>query len=59
MGFDTSVEPIQMAQADYGFFDNIEYRNTSWNNWKDLSVDFEVDTVIFSVSYYYMRKKII
>ena len=48
MGFDTSVEPIQMAQADYGFFDNIEYRNTSWNKVEDISVDFEVDTVIFS-----------
>ncbi len=48
MGFDTSVEPIEMAQADYSFFDNIEYRNTSWNKVEDISVDFEVDTVIFS-----------
>lgn len=48
MGFDTSSEPIQIAQDTWTDYNNIEYRNTSWTNNQDISVNFDVDMVIFS-----------
>jgi len=48
MGFDTSDEPIRIAQDIWKGNSNIEYRNTSWNNKQDIAVDFNVDCVIFS-----------
>ena len=48
MGFDTSSEPIRIAQDIWKGNSNIEYRNTSWNNKQDIAVDFDVDCVIFS-----------
>ena len=48
MGFDTSDEPIRIAQDIWKDKSNIEYRNTSWNNKQDIAVDFDVDCVIFS-----------
>jgi len=48
MGFDTSDEPIKIAQDIWKDNSNIEYRNASWNNKQDIAVDFDVDCVIFS-----------
>lgn len=48
MGFDTSDEPIKLAQDTWKHNPNIEYRNTSWKNKNDIAVDFTVDHVIFS-----------
>lgn len=48
MGFDTSVEPIQIAQSTWKNYKNIEFRCASWHNKKTFKVNFTVDTVIFS-----------
>ena len=48
MGFDTSPEPIEMAKNQWYNFPNVEYRHTNWNNIKDITVDFNVDQVIWS-----------
>ena len=48
MGFDTSIEPIDIANATWDNFNNIEFRNTSWDNINDIKVDFDVDMVIWS-----------
>ena len=55
MGFDTSDEPIKLAQDTWKHNSNIEYRNTSWNNKKDIAVDFSVDHVIFSGVLLYVK----
>lgn len=48
MGFDTSTEPISIARKKWKSFNNIEFRNTSWDNIDCITVDFEVDQVIWS-----------
>lgn len=48
MGFDTSFESIKIAQDTWQEHNNIEYRNTSWNNKEDILVNFDVDMVVFS-----------
>jgi trans-aconitate methyltransferase len=48
MGFDTSVEPIELAKQQWIQFPNIEYRNVSWNDKSKITVDFDVDQVIWS-----------
>jgi SAM-dependent methyltransferase len=48
MGFDTSVEPIELASEAWKNNENIEFRCKSWNNLETFVVDFKVDTVIFS-----------
>lgn len=56
MGFDTSVEPIQIAQSEWANYDNIEFRCESWNDRETFLVDFPVDTVIFSGVLLYLEK---
>lgn len=48
MGFDTSNEPIQYANEVWQQFPNIEYRCASMYNKDDITVDFDVDCVIWS-----------
>ncbi len=48
MGFDTSIEPIQLANDKWCSYDNIEFKNASWWNEDTFTVDFDVDIVIFS-----------
>ena len=48
MGFDTSFEPIKIAQDIWQEHNNIEYRNTSWKNKENITVNFDVDMIIFS-----------
>ena len=48
MGFDTSVEPIKIAQKKWKKYSNIEFRCESWNNLETFLVDFNVDQVIWS-----------
>ncbi len=48
MGFDTSIEPIQIAQDTWQEYSNIEYRHASWNNKDNILVNFNVDMIIFS-----------
>lgn len=48
MGFDTSREPISISQKKWQNFSNIEFRNVSWNNLEKISVEFDVDQVIWS-----------
>ena len=48
MGFDTSKEPIDIAIDKWKDYDNIEFRNESWNNMESFFVDFDVDQVIWS-----------
>lgn len=48
MGFDTSPEPIVASQSKWKNHSNIEYRIASWNNLKDIEVDFDVDVLLFS-----------
>lgn len=47
-GFDTSLDPIEIANSQWESFDKINYKLASWNNHAELSVDFDVDTLIFS-----------
>tara|TARA_Y100000114_G_scaffold59218_1_gene54179 strand:+ start:3752 stop:4375 length:624 start_codon:yes stop_codon:yes gene_type:complete len=48
MGFDTSVEPIELASEEWKDHVNIEFRCKSWYDIETFKVDFKVDTVIFS-----------
>tara|TARA_B110000977_G_C11011519_1_gene467871 strand:- start:706 stop:1473 length:768 start_codon:yes stop_codon:yes gene_type:complete len=48
MGFDTSLEPIVIAQKKWKDHDNIEFRCESWNDMEAFLVDFKVDQVIWS-----------
>jgi trans-aconitate methyltransferase len=48
MGFDTSNEPIAIAQDRWSNYSNIEFRHGSWDNADILAVDFSVDQVIWS-----------
>lgn len=48
MGFDTSSEPIEIAQERWKEFSNIEFRNESWDDMDTFLVDFPVDQVIWS-----------
>ena len=48
MGFDTSVEPIEMATEQWKDNHNIEFRCESWNDRETFIVNFDVDMVIFS-----------
>ncbi len=57
MGFDTSVEPIQIAQQQWVQFPNIEYRNVSWHKKDSIKVDFDVDQVIWSGVLIYQPEK--
>lgn len=45
-GFDTSNEPIKIAQHEWSHKPNIEYRVGDWNNLNEVS--FKVDCIIFS-----------
>tara|TARA_B110000858_G_C17800253_1_gene474856 strand:- start:1055 stop:2521 length:1467 start_codon:yes stop_codon:yes gene_type:complete len=48
MGFDTSSEPIEIASEKWKDYDNIEFRNESWNEAETFFVDFDVDMVVWS-----------
>ena len=48
MGFDTSVEPIEIAEKKWKDHDNIEFRCESWNDMETFLVGFNVDQVIWS-----------
>ena len=48
MGFDTSIEPIALAIDKWKDYNNIEFRNESWNDKASFIVDFPVDMVLFS-----------
>ena len=48
MGFDTSPEPIDLANLEHKDYPNIEFRVASWDDTKLLDVDFDVDMVIWS-----------
>ena len=48
MGFDTSPEPIEIAKSNWCNFPNMEYRKANWNDIKNITVDFNVDQVIWS-----------
>ena len=48
MGFDTSSEPITIAQAHWNDYSNIQFRHGSWDDANILAVDFNVDQVIWS-----------
>lgn len=48
MGFDTSREPIEYAKDVWNEFSNIEYRCESMYNKDRISVEFNVDCVIWS-----------
>ena len=48
MGFDTSPEPIDIANEKWKDYKNIEYRVASWNDPENIKVDFDVDVVLFS-----------
>jgi len=48
MGFDTSEEPIRLAEEKWNNYDNIEFRNESWDDMETFLVDFDVDQVIWS-----------
>ena len=45
-GFDTSSEPIAIAQDTWKDYDTINYKQMSWK--EDFSVDFTVDVIILS-----------
>jgi trans-aconitate methyltransferase len=45
-GFDTSIEPIKIAQHEWSHKPNIEFKVDDWNNLKE--VNFRVDVIIFS-----------
>lgn len=55
MGFDTSSEPIKIAQDTWKGYDNIEYRHASWSDKNDILVNFDVDQIIFSGVLLYER----
>jgi len=48
MGFDTSPQPIDYANAVWSNSPNIEYRCASWNDIEKIDVDFKVDCLIWS-----------
>lgn len=48
MGFDTSIEPINFSANYWKDYNNIEFRNESIHNINFLSVNFNVDMVIWS-----------
>lgn len=48
MGFDTSSEPIEIASEKWKDYNNIEFRNESWNEAETFIVDFDVDMVVWS-----------
>jgi SAM-dependent methyltransferase len=48
MGFDTSTQPIEFAKLTWAEFDNIDYRQASWDDVAKIKVDFRVDCVIWS-----------
>lgn len=56
MGFDTSPDPIAAAQERWSSHPNIEYRVASWDNPDEISVDFDVDVVLFSGVLCYVPK---
>jgi len=47
-GFDTSLDPIQIANTRWQKNPNIRYALASWNDTKTIKVNFDVDTVILS-----------
>ena len=57
MGFDTSPEPIEHAKQEWHDHKNIEYRIGDWNNDNSISVDFDVDCVLFSGVLLYIPEK--
>lgn len=48
MGFDTSPEPIELAQATWEEFSNIEFRQADMYDKASLGVEFEPECVIWS-----------
>ena len=48
MGFDTSPEPIALAQATWAEFSNIEFRQADMWDHASIAVEFEPDCVIWS-----------
>lgn len=55
-GFDTSKEPIDIANTRWANYDNISYVNANWHNEQDITVNFTVDTIIFSGVLLYERQ---
>ena len=48
MGFDTSPEPIALAQATWSEFSNIEFRQADMHDTSEIGVEFEPECVIWS-----------
>ena len=53
MGFDTSPEPIELAELAWRDYDNIEFRVADWDNMSDIVVPWDVDCVIWSATLLY------
>lgn len=53
LGYDTSLEPIEMAQMDWKDYPNINYLVRSWHD--DIEVDFDVDVIVFSGVLLYIK----
>lgn len=52
-GFDTSKEPIDIAIAAWGNYDNIQYKCASWEN--PVHIGFVPDVIIFSGVLLYIK----
>ena len=48
MGFDTSPEPIEIAQDIWQDYPNIEFRVADWHQTSDLGVSWQPDVTIWS-----------
>lgn len=48
MGFDSSPEPIELAQATWSHHPNIEFRVASWFTEGDICTDWQPDVTIWS-----------
>ncbi len=53
MGFDTSPEPIELAELMWADLPNIEFRVADWDNLSDINVPWDVDCVIWSATLLY------
>ena len=52
-GFDTSVEPIEIATESWKNHPNINYKIMSWLD--EIKLDFEVDVIVFSGVLLYIK----
>ena len=53
MGFDTSPEPIELAELAWREYPNIEFRVADWDQMSDICVPWDVDCVIWSATLLY------